>query len=429
MGLFDALQFDPTTYQSPQGGLLSRLQALIAQQSQYNPQSSGFPQQDQGAAIPANAQPAQAVPGAPMQIAPQMPASPAPEQQSFLGGLGDRLSAGLQGFGGQLPEGSPIKAIFNGAMGLASGENPATMQNQTARALVAKGLDPSIAQQVVKDPGLMRAVLPHLFDRPGQTDDIKEYEYAKKEDPALTFEKFMQRKKSVTGEYSLNPVYGTNEKGETVLMQTGKGGEAIQTKLPPGIKVSSGVEKIDLGTQWGIIDKKSGNMVGTQPKDIVGKESAEERGKALGQAQVALPNVIANAEQTLKTIQSVKSDPYLSRGTGMTSVLNNVPGTGGYDFGQKVEQLRGKTFLEAFNSLKGGGAITDVEGRKAENAIARLSTGQSEKSFREALNELEEVVTIGMERAYKRAGVAPPASAKPSSVGGNASLKSKYGLD
>ena len=143
---------------------------------------------------------------------------------------------------------------------------------------------------------------------------------------------------------------------------------------------------------------------------------------------MALPNVIANAEQTLKTIQSVKSDPYLSRGTGMTSVLNNVPGTGGYDFAQKVEQLRGKTFLEAFNSLKGGGAITDVEGRKAENAIARLSTGQSEKSFREALNELEEVVTIGMERAYKRAGVAPPASAKPS-VGGNASLKSKYGLD
>ena len=36
----------------------------------------------------------------------------------------------------------------------------------------------------------------------------------------------------------------------------------------------------------------------------------------------------------------------------MTSVLNNVPVRAAYDFGQKVEQLRGKTFLEAFNSLR-----------------------------------------------------------------------------
>ena len=154
-------------------------------------------------------------------------------------------------------------------------------------------------------------------------------------------------------------------------------------------------------------------MIGTQPKDISGKEAAEERGKALGQAQVNLPNVIANAEQTLKIIQGVKNDPYRQQGTGASSMFNFIPASGGFDFAQKVEQLKGKAFLEAFQALKGGGAITELEGKKAENAIARLNVAQSEGAFLQALNELEEVVTAGIDRAKQKAGQpsAPSATA------------------
>jgi hypothetical protein len=339
---------------------------------------------------------------------------PQPMQQPDIG-FGDRIGAGLMNFanaGGLLP------ALAGGLDGLMTGHRSDRLgnANQTAQFLVSKGIDPALAKSIVSDPATLRAVLPSLIGTGGQTDDIKEYQFAKREDPSLTFEKFMARKRSVTGEYGLNLVYGTNEKGETVAFQPSKTGGLIEAKLPQGAKLSSGTDKVDAGTHWNIFDKRTGTLIGTMPKDIEGKESAEERGKARGLAEVALPNLIANAEQTLKIIKSVKDDPYRERGTGASSIFNSIPATGGYDFAQKLDQLKGKAFLEAFTSLKGGGAITEIEGKKAENAIARLSAGQSEGAFLQALNELEEVVTAGIERAKVRAGkggqptVAPQAS-------------------
>lgn len=439
MGLLDNLQLGHGANFG--GGLLDFLRTTQMQNQQYQP-SAGFgtPPMDANAqmqtppmsignyqmprigsaeaftpeqsAIPQNAQPTQG----------QMQPMQAPQQpQESPGGFG----AGLQGFLQNLHTG-PIGAVVGGVGSAMGMQSPAKQQaNQTAQFLVSKGMDPAMAKTVVADPVLLRSVLPQMMGMGGgQTDDIKEYQFAKKEDPTLTFQKFMQQKKAVSGEFSLTPQYGTNEKGETVLIQTGKSGEAIQTKLPAGVKISSGVEKIDLGTEWGLYDRRSGQMVGKQAKDIAGKESAEERGKALGQAQVNLPNAIANAQQTLDIIKSIKDDPYRERGTGASSVFNRVPATGGYDFAQKLEQLKGKAFLEAFQSLKGGGAITEIEGKKAENAIARLSAGQSEGAFLQALNELETIVTAGMGRARARAGQGGAAPASPTT-----DLKAKYGLD
>lgn len=76
-------------------------------------------------------------------------------------------------------------------------------------------------------------------------------------------------------------------------------------------------------------------------------------------------------------------------------------------------QIEGKTFLEAFESLKGGGAITEVEGAKATQAISRMHKSQSEVEYVKAARELQEIVRNGVERARKRAGVggaAAPAS-------------------
>ena len=427
-GLLDSL-FNPSLYGGQNGGLLDFLRNTQTQQNNYQP-SEGFtpapaqpaPSQAQPIMIgstqmprigdAAQFDPAQVnIPQNAQPTSGQMPVAPQQAGPDFS----ERIGAGLMNFanaGGILP------ALAGGVSGLITGQRTDRLgnANQTAQFLVTKGIDPVLAKTIAADPHLMRSVLPSLIGTGGQTDDIKEYQFAKREEPNLTFQQFMQRKRAVSGEYSLTPQYGTDKDGNTILIQTGKSGEAIQTKLPQGVKISSGVDKIDLGTSWGLVDKRTGNLVGTQPKDIEGKEAKEEVGKARGLAQVALPNAIANAEQTLKIIKDVKNDPYREQGTGASSIFNSIPATGGYDFAQKLEQLKGKAFLEAFTSLKGGGAITEIEGKKAENAIARLSAGQSEGAFLKALDDLEEVVTAGIARAKARAGMGGQAPTAPTAT-------------
>jgi hypothetical protein len=143
-------------------------------------------------------------------------------------------------------------------------------------------------------------------------------------------------------------------------------------------------------------------MIGPIPKDIAGAARAGEVGKAAGAEEVKAPQEFASATGTLQTIDGILNHPGLSWGTGKSAFLNAIPGTQGYDFGQRVAQLQGQAFLQAFQSLKGGGTITEVEGKKAEQAIARLNTGLSEKDFRQALGELRDVAIAARARAESK---------------------------
>ena len=82
-----------------------------------------------------------------------------------------------------------------------------------------------------------------------------------------------------------------------------------------------------------------------------------------------------------------------------------VPGSPWADANALLDQIRGKTFLEAFQTLKGGGQITELEGTKAEQAIARLARTQSEEAARQALLELKEIAELGVQRAKQRAEI------------------------
>lgn len=67
-------------------------------------------------------------------------------------------------------------------------------------------------------------------------------------------------------------------------------------------------------------------------------------------------------------------------------------GTVEADFEARLSQIGGMQFLQAFQSLKGGGQITEAEGNKATEAMSRLQkTGQSEASYRKAIKDLRDV--------------------------------------
>jgi len=63
------------------------------------------------------------------------------------------------------------------------------------------------------------------------------------------------------------------------------------------------------------------------------------------------------------------------------------------DFQARVKEILGGAFLEAFETLRGGGAITETEGRKATEARTRMSFSQSQGEFITAAREYRKAVT------------------------------------
>jgi hypothetical protein len=160
--------------------------------------------------------------------------------------------------------------------------------------------------------------------------------------------------------------------------------------------------------------------------------AAKARGKVIAENKVeaerALPGAIATAEQTLTLIDEMIGDARVSKdgkkwevpkggrdpAEGFTNYVGaGVPGmrflegSDAASYERRQLQIEGKTFLEAYESLRGGGAITVIEGAKGEQAISRMNKAQNEVEYIKAARELQEIVRKGVERARKKAGVAP----------------------
>lgn len=107
---------------------------------------------------------------------------------------------------------------------------------------------------------------------------------------------------------------------------------------------------------------------------------------------------IMGAGSMIDSINAILNDPALEKATGLLEWTQAVPGTDAYRFGTRVKQLQGQAFLQAFQALKGGGQITEIEGQKATEAIGRLDSGQSAEDYRQALTELRDVLGRAMQR-------------------------------
>jgi hypothetical protein len=201
---------------------------------------------------------------------------------------------------------------------------------------------------------------------------------------------------------SLNPVYGTLN-GQPAMVQTTKTGKAIQTQLPEGFQIAKDPIRVDAGTHINLLDPQTRQVVGTLPKNVAEVERQKVTGDEQGKAQVALPQVLATSEQILKTIDEVKNHVGKKWSLGMHSKLPTVPGTEQANFRTKLAQLNGQTFLQAYQTLRGGGAITDIEGQKGTAALNAMNAAQTEDEFNKAANDFTEVVKGGMERAKEKA--------------------------
>lgn len=138
-----------------------------------------------------------------------------------------------------------------------------------------------------------------------------------------------------------------------------------------------------------------------------------EAGRAERKRQEEAQRATISAQ--IGVIDKALNHPGREAATGLSGTLdprNYVPGTSPRDFQVVLDQIGGTAFLQAFESLKGGGQITEIEGKKATEAIARLNRAQSDTEFEQSLKDLREVMTRGQARLEGRPMLEQPSSSK-----------------
>jgi hypothetical protein len=158
------------------------------------------------------------------------------------------------------------------------------------------------------------------------------------------------------------------------------------------------------------------------PDAIARIEDAKARGAATGKDTAAavrtLPNAIASSQKAISNIDAMLGDarvvgnkitysknaphPGFSDAVGAGIGLRFVPGTEASNFQERFREITSGAFLEAFESLRGGGSITEKEGEKATAAKTRMSLAQSEKEFVTAAREYQNIIRVGVGRAQER---------------------------
>ena len=158
------------------------------------------------------------------------------------------------------------------------------------------------------------------------------------------------------------------------------------------------------------------------------KAAGTTKGKAIATAEINLPGVIATGQELERKIYEMVGKPpvykdgkLVQAGTaphagfkgavgmgswktlGIPGVEQLTPGSAASDFKARFDEVMGGAFEEAYNTLKGGGSITEKEGEKATAAKTRMRLAQSEKEFMIAAREYAGVVNKGIERAKAKA--------------------------
>ncbi len=173
---------------------------------------------------------------------------------------------------------------------------------------------------------------------------------------------------------------------------------------------------------------------------IAAKEAAKAGGKLKGtsaaNAEIALPANTDKSNYAVKLIdemvgnpdKGIAEHPGMRGAVGFSSIVPNRPGSDAKDFENRLKQIGGQQFLEAFAALKGGGQITEIEGTKATDAIARMQASNSEEEFINAAREFQGIVKQGLARQQAQAGVAPtsPIGSLPLPEGAKQAPDGKY---
>lgn len=203
-----------------------------------------------------------------------------------------------------------------------------------------------------------------------------------------------------------NPVAVQNQDGSISYGQIGNRGSFKPIQLGEGQSFAPPTKTIDGGTENLVVDQ-AGNVIARMPKNLAEAESQKVQGKAQGEAAASLPADMQQAETTISQIDNLLNNKGLDSIVGPLDQYRGKTFLGGEgrDALARLEQLQGGAFLQAYGLLKGGGQITEIEGIKAERAMARMDRALDEADFKAALRDFREAVSTGVDKMRQKAGL------------------------
>jgi hypothetical protein len=123
---------------------------------------------------------------------------------------------------------------------------------------------------------------------------------------------------------------------------------------------------------------------------------ARREGTLGAEAAAAAPGQVALFNTLEFQVNDLLNDPYLPNMLGpIASRTPNITADAAR-VQSKMDQIQGGAFLQARQLLKGGGAITDFESKKAEQAFIRMNAAQEIGDFTKAMNDFLDAVRAGL---------------------------------
>ena len=386
-------------------------------------------------------------------------------QQAFQQPQGQMIS-GRYVAPGLLQQLQPLAAAYVGTKGMEAAENK---QLELAKAIRTQGdaAVTDVMETYKKDPNLglqkalkyqdfpqVKAVIPSLAEALKPTTLEKEWLAAKNQGYTGTINDFKnqmteaQREENRIAKARLG-LAQQSQAWEMGMPVGGVGGgvsvggaQAPLRTINPGSPILAPNQQVP--TQVGTTEPMP--RFRSKPEQDVWIATQKEKGRLQAEAQNALPGALQTAQTGINAINELIGDTTVDKkgnivygkqlpkagfeqSVGMPTAgslfgfTNLFPGSEAADFKAAFEQIGGQAFLGAIGTLKGTGAISEVEGAKATSALNRMKLSQSEPEFIKAANDFKEVLEKGYKAAQQRAGTAPMDYRAQPSVGGT---KPKY---
>jgi len=143
-------------------------------------------------------------------------------------------------------------------------------------------------------------------------------------------------------------------------------------------------------------------------------KSGEALTGAATTARTKLPTLADQAQAAFAGAQELVTHPGFEASVGGPNpfkggfgFLGTFPGSRARDFTSRLDNVKAQVFMQAFETLKGAGAITEPEGEAATKALANLDTSVSEEQFKKNLQIYLDTIKRGYERTKSMSDIQP----------------------